>query len=180
MKTQIIEKISIPEGVDCKIEDNSLICKSNEVELVKEILIPRTRIELDSNEIKIICDKGNKRNIAHIKTFVAHIKNIFKGLNEKFNYKLEICNVHFPMTVKMEGNELIISNFLGEKHKRKAKILKGVEVEINGNQIVVSGHDVESAGQTAANIEKATRVSKKDRRIFQDGIFMTSKKGREI
>jgi len=48
-------------------------------------------------------------------------------------------------------------------------------VEIKGNQITISSNNVERAGQTAANIEKATKISKKDRRVFQDGCFITEK-----
>ena len=84
------------------------------------------------------------------------------------------------MTVKVEGNKINISNFLGEKIDRTAKIVPGVNVEIKGSKITVSGPDIEKTGQTAANIENAARVPKKDKRIFQDGIFMTSKPGGAI
>ena len=84
------------------------------------------------------------------------------------------------MTLKIKNNELIINNFLGEKVPRKATIFPNVEVEIKGNIIKVSSIDKEAAGHTAANMEKATKVKKRDRRIFQDGIFITKKeKGRK-
>ena len=47
---------------------------------------------------------------------------MFSGLQNKFVYKLEACNVHFPMTIKIEQGFLIINNFLGEKIPRKAKM----------------------------------------------------------
>ena len=84
------------------------------------------------------------------------------------------------MTVKIEGSKLIINNFLGEKEKRFASIVPGVKVDVKGQQIILSGADVESVGQSAANIEKATWVANRDRRVFQDGIFITSKDGEEI
>jgi large subunit ribosomal protein L6 len=83
------------------------------------------------------------------------------------------------MTLKKEGDYLIVTNFLGEKTPRKSLILKGVNVEIKGKEIFVTSHDKELAGQTAANIERATKVRNRDRRVFQDGIFIVSKPGDE-
>lgn len=177
MKKKIILEIGIPEGVECKIDHDFLKCKKNEVELSKRVFVPGMKVEIDKDKIKLICEKGNKKDRAIIGSNASHIRNLLKGLEEKYVYELEICHVHFPMAVKIDGKELIIDNFLGEKFKRRAKILEGVEINIDGKKIVVSGNDLEATGQTAANIEKSTKVYNKDRRIFQDGIFITSKKG---
>jgi len=93
---------------------------------------------------------------------------------------MEICNIHFPMNVKVEGNRMIIKTFLGEQVDRTAKILPNVNVDIKGNKITITSHDKEAAGQTAANIETATKVKGRDRRIFQDGIFLTERNGEKI
>ena len=100
---------------------------------------------------------------------------MIRGVNEGFTYELKICSGHFPMTVKKEGEEVVISNFLGEKIPRKSKIIQGVDLEVKGDMIIVKSPDREKAGQTAANLEKATFIKKRDRRIFQDGCYIVSK-----
>ena len=79
------------------------------------------------------------------------------------------------MSVKIENNFLIILNFLGEKIPRKAIILPDVKVSVNGDIIIVESSNLENAGQTAANIEIATKIRNRDRRIFQDGIYIIEK-----
>ena len=53
------------------------------------------------------------------------------------------------------------------------------EVKVVGDEIIVTGLNKELVGQTAANIELATRVKKRDIRIFQDGIWIIKKPGKE-
>ena len=55
---------------------------------------------------------------------------------------------------------------------------KGVEVKVDKENIEIKSDNIERAGQSAANIEKGTKVRNKDRRIYQDGIFITEKPGR--
>ncbi len=81
--------------------------------------------------------------------------------------------------VNKNKNILLIKNFLGEKKPRVAKILPGVEVNIEKNIITISSPNKELAGQTSANFEKATHVRNRDRRKFQDGIFIIKKPMRE-
>ena len=97
------------------------------------------------------------------------------GLSEGFKYKLKICSGHFPMSVNVEGSKLKIKNFLGEKIPREATLLKGVKVEVKGNEISLEGSDIEKLGQTASNIEQSTRITNRDRRVFQDGIYIVEK-----
>ena len=123
--------------------------------------------------------KATKREIKMIKTIKAHINNMIKGMNEKFIYKLEAVYAHFPITLEInkEKNEVLIKNFLGEKRPRIAKIMSGAEVKIDKTHIIVESDNKEVAGQTAANLEIATKIKNRDRRKFQDGIFITEKCG---
>lgn len=180
MKEKIIEVIEAPEGVNCNYQDHKLTCTKGSLAISRQFKSPEIKINVEKNKISVSCDKATKNQYKIIKSLIAHIKNIFLGLDEKFKYELEAVNVHFPMTFKVEGNKVAISNFLGEKTPRYAKILQNVNVEIKGQKITVSSNDREAAGQTAANLEKATSIKGRDRRIFQDGIFIVSKPVRFI
>jgi large subunit ribosomal protein L6 len=48
----------------------------------------------------------------------------------------------------------------------------GCKVSVEGEDVVVRGLDKEAVGQTAANIELATKVRRKDPRVFLDGIYL--------
>lgn len=175
MKNKILETVEIPQGISCEYKDNILTCKKGSVELSRKISIPGVKVEVKGNTITLNCNSANKNQYKIIKSYIAHLNNMFRGIDEKFTYILQACNVHFPMTLKVDNKKLIISNFLGEKTPRYAKILPDVDVEIKGQNITVSSYDKEAAGHTAANMEKATKIKNRDRRVFQDGIFLVSK-----
>lgn len=177
MKAHLTESIEIPEGVSCTFADNTLRCKKGADEIARRIAIPNISVKVESNKVIFDCPRGNKKDYKIIKSNIAHMKNVFTGLQEKYVYHLESCNVHFPMTMKVDGNKFVISNFLGEKTPRIAKIVSGVSVEVKGAKITVTSHNKEAAGQTAANLEKATKIRNRDRRIFQDGIYLVDRPG---
>ena len=109
-------------------------------------------------------------------TWNAHLNNMVKGVTEGFTYKLKVLYSHFPMTVEVKGREFVVNNYFGERVPRRADILEGVDVKVqNKTEVVVSGINKESVGQTAANIERSTTVKNRDRRVFQDGIYLISK-----
>jgi len=180
MKKNITQSIKIPEGINCIYESQILKCKNDNGELERKIFIPDVEVVLENDSIFLKCERGNKNTYKIIMSFMAHIRNLFAGLKEPFVYHLESANVHFPMTLKIDEGNLIINNFLGEKVPRKAKILPSAKVEIDGAKITITSISKESAGQTAANIEKAARVRGRDRRIYQDGIYITEKPKREM
>jgi len=172
--------IEVPEGIEAKIELDRIIIKGPKGEVSRTYPTKNLKIELKDKKIYVAPLQKGARVRALVGTFEAHIKNMLKGVVEPYVYKLKVCSTHFPINVKLSGRELQITNFLGEKKPRKVTLPPDVSVKIEGDVIVVEAVDKELAGRTASDIEQATRINSKDRRIFQDGIFMIEKAGKPI
>jgi len=172
MKTDITEKLKIPEGISVEIENDIIKANGPKGLNEKKIFHPKVKIEKKDNLIVLTSKKATKREKTILNTLKAHTKNLIKGVKEGYEYKLKICSGHFPMNISVQGKELIIKNFFGEKKPRKVKILEGAEVKIEGDIIKVNGIDINTVSQTASKIELTTRRTGYDRRIYQDGIWI--------
>ena len=175
--------IPIPEGVNVMINGRMVKVEGPKGAIERELWYPELHIQIEKrdngNEIVIKADSARKKRRAMAGTYASHLKNMIAGVEEGFFYKLKVVHAHFPMQVAVtkEGNGISVSNFLGERKPRIAKVEEGVKVEIKGKgaEIVVSGIDKEAVGQTAANIEQTTRIKGYDPRVFQDGIYLVEK-----
>ncbi|MBN2422503.1 50S ribosomal protein L6 [Candidatus Woesearchaeota archaeon] len=179
-KQTINETIEIPEGIKIEKEKNRFTVIAAKGKILKTFNSPLVEITVESDKLNITAKKASKKNKAILKTYAAHLKNMFKGVQEGYVYKLKICSGHFPMNLSFNKGILSIKNFLGENIPRTVKISPEVTLKIDGNNITLEGNDKELVGQTAANIEQLTRRPGFDKRIFQDGIFIVSKAGKEI
>lgn len=180
MKKELFQEIEIPKGIGVRIDDSTISIKGPEGENERTFNKNKLVFEVKDNKILVGKKIATKKEKKIINTLTAHIKNMVRGVQKKFEYKLKVCSTHFPISLELEGNKISIKNFLGEKIPRNVKILDGSEVKIDGEIITVISSNKEIAGQTAANFEAATKIKKRDRRIFQDGIFIINKSGKEI
>jgi large subunit ribosomal protein L6 len=178
MIPEIKDKVIIPNGVTVNFDKGILTVKGQKGEFSKSFTNAKVELKINNNLIEINSKNVRRKDKALLGTYVAHINNMVRGVSKGFEYKMKTVFSHFPIKTTVEGNDFIIQNFLGERSPRRAKIHEGVKVEIKGDNILVTGIDREQVGQTVANIEKATRVKNRDVRVFQDGVYRTSKGGR--
>ncbi len=131
-------------------------------------------LNITQEDGKIVLEASflGRREKAVVYSVMKHIKNMFTGVQKGYRYYLKIIFTHFPITVKVVGDEVQITNLIGEKNVRKARIMPGVKVTVKGEDILVEGIDLEKVSQTAANIELASKIRGFDRRIFSDGIYI--------
>jgi large subunit ribosomal protein L6 len=174
------EKIKIPESIQLDLSGSLIKVKGPAGNNEKRLTNPLIYIKKENDNIILSSSRYTRKEKRILMTFVAHINNLIKGVISPYVYTLKICSGHFPMSVSVLNNKVIIKNFFAEKIPREAKILPNVDVKINGELITIKSVDRELAGQTASNIEQACRIVARDRRIFMDGIYITSKAGKQI
>ena len=173
---RIEHTIELPEGVSASLDGITLKVNGPNGNLEREYHSSTLKLMVESDKIVVQVDLPRRKDKALAGTWNAHINNMVKGVTSGFTYNLKALYSHFPMTLKKEGDELVVNNYFGERVPRRAKILPGVKVDIkNKVELVVSGIDKELVGQTAANIERCATVKNRDRRVFQDGIYLLSK-----
>ncbi len=180
--TEIYEErvVRVPEGVTVSVEGDTITgytikASGPKGENSKFLKFRGIYIEKTDDSIRVYTKTPKKKYKAMVGTFAGHIENLVTGVKDGFEYQLKVVYAHFPIKVRVEGNEVIIENFLGEKYPRRAKIVGRAQVEIRGQDIYVRGVDIEECGQTAANLEQATKIKRKDPRVFQDGIYIVKK-----
>jgi large subunit ribosomal protein L6 len=155
-----------------------LTVEGPEGSVTRRLWYPDVSVSVEDGEVVIESDVEDAKTNSTVGTFESHVRNMFHGVTEGWEYEMEVFYSHFPMQVTADGNEIRIENFLGEKAPRRTEIHGDTEVEVDGEIVTLSGPDIEAVGQTAADIEQLTRVTDKDARVFQDGVYITSKPNR--
>ena len=173
----IKEEINLADDLSAELVENVLTIKGKNGEMKRVFSHPTISLQINDQRIILTCKNPRRKQKALIGTFTAHIHNMIKGVTEGFEYHMKTVYSHFPIKTAVEGNTLVIQNFLGERFPRKASIVEGVTVEVSGDNLTVKGIDKEKVGQTVANIERSTSVKRRDIRVFQDGIYRVDRGG---
>lgn len=173
--TEAVREIALKEGVTAKLDGKTISFSKAGKSISRDLGKERVSIEVKDSKVVLRTPKDGRRENMLLNVLQSHVENMMKGLEKPFVYHLSVVFSHFPMTVAVKGNWVEVNNFTGEKKPRKARILPDTQVEIKGKDIVVKSHNKEFAGQTAANLENATRVRGKDTRVYQDGIYIVNK-----
>lgn len=171
-EVETLKSIEIPEGVDIKIEGRVVTVNGEKGELTRDFSHAPISIQLDGKKAIVQVNWPRKREAALVGTISSHIQNMITGVTKGFTYKLKIVFSHFPISVKVREKTVVIENFTGERSPRIAKIMGDTKVIVKEEDVIVQGTNIEDVSQTAANIQNATKIKKKDPRVFLDGIYV--------
>jgi len=169
---EISRTVQVPEGVTINLEGKKVTVKGARGTLKRDFSFIPISINAEGNTVRVWAEWPRKKEAALIGTIHSHIQNMISGVQKGFTYKIKIVFSHFPISVKVQGQTVLIENFTGERRARRAKILGDVKVKVEAEDVVVQGLNLEDVSQTAANIEQVTKVKRKDPRIFLDGLYV--------
>jgi large subunit ribosomal protein L6 len=174
---KLAEEIEIPAGVTAEVSGAKVSVSGSKGKVERAFKLGRVRLEKAGNKVIVSIDAPRRKEKALYGSISGHVRNMLDGAAKGYEYKLVTFYSHFPISVAVDKGKVMIKNFLGEKAPRYADIVGDTKVEVKGQEIFVRGANVEAVGQTAANMVIATRVKRRDPRVFADGIFIATREG---
>ena len=173
---QFQETIDIPEGINITVDKHMLGFQGPLGKTYKSFRKIPVNLEVKDGKVILTAQGSRKREYSILHTARSLVRNICEGLIEGYTIKMKVVYAHFPITVKVQGKEILIENFQGERAARKTKIVGNTKVVPKGEDVILTGEVLTDITQTAANIQLKTKVKGKDHRVFLDGIYIYEKK----
>ena len=167
--------ITIPAGVDVKLDGNVITVKGAKGTLTQKIRQEIT-VKIEGNEIVVtrINDEKTARSLHGLtRTLIA---NMVEGVSNGFTKTLEVNGIGYR--AQKQGSNLVMN--LGFSHQVIMPEIEGISIDVpNPNLVVVSGPDKQVVGQFAAEIrEKRPPEPYKGKGIRYQGEYVRRKEGK--
>ena len=138
--------ITVPEGVEVKIDGKHITVKGPKGTLEKDLHKNMT-VTVEGNTITVTRPNDEAENRSLHGLTRTLINNMVEGVVHEFKRNLEINGVGYRAQLK--GKTLVLT--LGYSHPVEMEAPEGITFDVpNPNQIIVRGIDKELVGQTAA------------------------------
>ena len=143
--------ITVPAGVEVKIEKDNLVTVKGPKGELKQQLSPFMTIEQKDGCLTVTRPNDEKEMRALHGLTRTLLNNMVVGVNETFKKELDVNGVGYR--VAMEGDKLVMN--IGFSHTVDMKAPAGITIETpNPNKIVISGCDKQAVGQFAAEVRE--------------------------
>lgn len=168
-------EVPLPQGVTAAIVGDIFKVRGKRGEISRNFRNPFATVTVEGQKVVVTQEHEKRKGKKMAETFAAHILNMIGGVTRGYKYEIQVVQTHFPIKVTATGQTVSVDNFLGEKNPRKVTLPKEVKIKIDGKSIWVEGNDLEVVSHAAHRLEVLTRVTARDRRVFQDGLYITQK-----
>jgi len=142
--------ITVPQGVDVRIEGTRVTVKGPRGELGRD-LDPEMRIEQKDGQVIVSRPSEQPRHRAMHGLTRTLVANMVAGVTDGFSKTLELQGVGYR--AQMQGQNLVLA--IGYSHPVNVPPPPGIEFEVDGtSKIIVKGINREHVGQAAADVRK--------------------------
>lgn len=143
--------ITIPAGVDVKVDDTNTITVKGPKGTLTSTMHPDMMIEVTDGIISIKRPSDDKEHRSLHGLTRSLVANMVQGVNEGFKKDLEVNGVGYR--VVKDGKKLVMN--LGFSHQVVVEEIEGIKIEVPApNKITISGIDKQLVGQFAADVRK--------------------------
>lgn len=168
--------IEIPQGVDVRYEDGTLMVKGPKGELARRFDADNVAVTVADGQITLAPAKESDESRVLWGTYAAHARNMIAGVTEGFQKQLEIEGVGYR--AEAQGSDIKLN--VGFSHPVTLKAPDGVAVVVEKNLITVTGSNKEMVGQFAADIRAAKKPEPyKGKGIHYVGEYIIRKQGKK-
>ena len=169
-------KLTIPQGVEIKFEDNIVTVKGTKGELTLKVnqLID---VKIEDGCIKTIQKKISKEANVMQGTTNSLINAMVTGVSKGFEKGLEAVGVGYRFNV--QGKKIVVN--AGYSHPVEVIVPEGLTAELISNtEIVIKGIDKQKVSEFAANVRKIREPEPyKGKGIRYKGEFVRRKEGKK-
>ena len=142
--------ITIPAGVDVKIDGSTVTVKGPKGELSRQFH-PNIAIEQEGAVINIKRPNDDKQNRALHGLTRSLLANMVTGVNDGFKKELEVNGIGYRAA--KQGKQLVLN--VGYSHQVFMDEIEGITVDVpSPNKIIISGYDKQKVGQFAAEVRE--------------------------
>jgi len=179
MSTKQIEQhefsLPVPENVKVLLTKKMLSVEGPLGKTRKDFKKIPVDLEVKGKNVIIKSLGIRKKDYAIFNTVKSIIKTLIEGVQNGYTFKMKIVYAHFPITVKVKDENILVENFQGERAPRISKIRGDTKVVTKGDDVILTGSVLTDVAQTAASLQQNTKVKNKDHRVFLDGIYLFEK-----
>jgi len=179
MSTKQIEQhefsLSVPENVKVSLTKKMLCVEGPLGKTRKDFKKIPIDLQVNGKNVIIKSLGTRKKDYAIFNTAKSIIKTLIEGVQKGYTFKMKIVYAHFPITVKVKDENILVENFQGERAPRVSKIRGDTKVVTKGDDVILTGSVLTDVAQTAASLQQNTKVKNKDHRVFLDGIYLFEK-----
>lgn len=142
--------ITIPAGVDIKIDGNVVTVKGPKGTLTQEIHHDMI-VEKEGGELLVKRPTEQKEHKSLHGLTRSLLNNMVVGVTEGFKKELEINGVGYRAA--KQGKKLVMN--LGYSHQVEMEEIEGITIDVpDQNKIIISGADKQLVGAFAANVRE--------------------------